>query len=269
MAGTSRRDLIPERDDDRGDACAGREVGRDVRGRREAAVDAAEPARPHEADADGGRGRERAADRGRADRALYGAYGQVAWAELPRVGRESLELLRRETHDDAPVDDADRRWDGAGRAHRRLAREAYLDPRGSGEPVRDERRLQGDDRPLLGERGLDLVRHADQVLHAGEPSGRPAEARRRSAIGSLPASCPTPCRLSYPRTCPTPCPTPRSHRRSVPTRTSAPDALPNGPQGHPGVPGVTLSRKVGRGCAVCVSSSCRVCPTVRVGGRSG
>jgi len=49
------------------------------------------------------------------------------------------------------------------------------------------------------------------------------------------------------------------HRRSVPTQTSTPDALPNGPQGHPGVPGVTLSRKVGRGCAVCVSSSSRGC----------
>ena len=110
------------------------------------------------------------------------------------VGRESLELLRRETHDDAPVDDADRRRDGAGRAHRRLAREAYLDPRGSGEPVRDEGRLQGDDRPLLGERGLDLVRDADQVLHAGEPSGRPrggsAPVRDRVVVRAVSDSVP-------------------------------------------------------------------------------
>ncbi len=188
--------LDSRRDDHAGDPGAGTEVGRDVGRGREAAMNAAEPACSQEADADGVGDRQRAAHRRRADRALHGARSEVARPQLARVRGEPLELLGSQPDDDAAVEDADRRRGRSRVAHRGFAREAHLDARGRGEPVRDERRLERDDRPLLGEGGLDLVADADQEVHGGEvrrrvpPSARagsrrdPRRTRRNGRRGS-------------------------------------------------------------------------------------
>ncbi len=165
VAGTSSSDLTPDDAIIGGDPRAGAEVGRDVRRRREAAVHAAEAACPHEADADRCSDRQRAADGRRAERPLNGARSEIARAELARLGCEALELDGGEPDDDAPVEDADRRGRGAGRAHRCLARETHLDSRRRGKPVRDEGRLERDDGALLLEGDGNLVGDADQALH--------------------------------------------------------------------------------------------------------
>ena len=69
------------------------------------------------------RDRERAADGRRPDRPCDGAGGEVARAELARLGREALELVAVEADADAPVEDADRGGHRAGRADGRLALE--------------------------------------------------------------------------------------------------------------------------------------------------
>src|SRR4030095_10355848 len=66
------------------------EVARDVQAL--AAVDAADSAGAHEADARRAAGRERPAHGRRADRALHHTGGQVAGADLARVRGEPLEL---------------------------------------------------------------------------------------------------------------------------------------------------------------------------------
>ena len=93
------------------------------------------------------------ADRRRADGSLHGADGEVARAELARVGREALELVLVEPDADLPVEDADRGRHRSGGADAPLAREPDLDAVRRREPVRDERRLERDDGALLLERG--------------------------------------------------------------------------------------------------------------------
>ena len=128
-------------------------------------MNAAQPAGAHEADADRRGSGERAADCRRADRALHGADGEVAGAELARVGREPLELGSLEADPDLSVEHADRGRNGAGRANGSLAREARLDAVRRREAVGDERRLERDDGALLLECGLHLVADVDQVAH--------------------------------------------------------------------------------------------------------
>ena len=126
---------------------------------------ATEAACPHEADAHRCSDRQRAADGRRAERPLNGARSEIARAELARLGCEALELDGGEPDDDAPVEDADRRGRGAGRAHRCLARETHLHSRRRGKPVRDEGRLERDDGALLLEGDGNLVGDADEALH--------------------------------------------------------------------------------------------------------
>ena len=120
------------------------EVGRDVRRMREAAVDAAEPARAHEPDPGRAAGRERAADGRRADGVLDDRGGEVARADLARVGGEAAELLLGQADAQLAVEHADRRRDRAGLAHAPLALEPDLDALAGREAVRDERRLERD-----------------------------------------------------------------------------------------------------------------------------
>ena len=171
-------------------------------------MDTAEAAGAHEANADRGGCRERPAHRRSADDALHRAGREVARPELAGARREALELRGREADHDAALEHADCGRYGAGDADRVLARETDLDPCGRREPVRDERRLERDDRALFLERFGDLVGDSDQVLHAGSLVASPFPSRRR------PQSA-------------------RNHR-------------PTSPRGTPGVPEVTLSRTAAR-----------------------
>src|SRR3954467_6197753 len=101
-------------------------------------MDAPEAARPHEPDPDHGGSGERAADRGRADRSLDGAYRQVARPELARGGREPLQVVQVEPDQDAAVENADRRGDCPCRADSCLAGQAGLDAIRGWEAVGDE-----------------------------------------------------------------------------------------------------------------------------------
>ena len=145
--------MTPEETIDGRDPRAGAEVGRDVGRGREAAVHAAEAAGAHEADPDRGAAASVPPTVVAPTAPCDGADGEVARAELARVRREALELRPVEPDHDPAVEDADRRGHGARRPHGRLAREADLDAVGRREAVRDERRLERDDRALLGERG--------------------------------------------------------------------------------------------------------------------
>ena len=95
----------------------------------------------------------------------------------PGVNRSSSAAL--EPDPDLPVEHPDRGGHGAGRPDGRLAREARLDAVWRGKPVRDERRLEGDDGALLLERRLHLVADVDQVAHHRV---EPSCAARRAGI---------------------------------------------------------------------------------------
>ena len=130
------------------------------------------------ADARRARDRERAADRRRADRALRDRGGEVARADLARVGAEARELASREPDDDLAVEHADRRGHRAGRAHLPLRLEPDLDALARREAVRDERRLERDDGArlahLVGDRGSRRPLHLDEAAPAlvlGAPRG--------------------------------------------------------------------------------------------------
>ncbi len=154
-------------DDERLSARELREVGRDVGRRGKAAMDAAEPAGAHEADSGRAADCERAADRRRAGRALHGAGGEVARADLARVRAEAPELGLREPDAQLAVEDADRRGHRARLAGPALALEPDRHALRRGEAVRDQGRLERDDRAPLGERLGDLVREREQFLDHG------------------------------------------------------------------------------------------------------
>ena len=162
--------LDARRGDQRGHARAHAEVGGHVRRDRKAAVDSAEPTRAHEADADGGGCGERPTDGGRADGALHRAGREVARPELAGGWCEALELLGGEADHDTAVEHPDGGGHGARGADGGLAREADLDSCRRGEPMRDERRLECDERTPLLERRLNLVGHANEVLHEAQRS---------------------------------------------------------------------------------------------------
>ena len=151
-------------------------------------MDAAEAAGAHEADPDRAAGGERAADRRRADGALDDRGGEVARADLARVGGEAAELLLREADAQLAVEDADRGRHRAGVADAPLALEPDLDPLAGREAVRDERRLERDDGPPVGERVADLVRDPDRILHGIEPSCATQRAAAASASSAPPTS---------------------------------------------------------------------------------
>ena len=163
------------------------EVGGDVRRSREAAVDAAEAARAHEADPDDPAGGERAADRRRADDALRDRRREVARADLARVGGEAAELVLRQADAQRSVQDADRRGHAARCPHAPLALETDLDAFAGREAVRDERRLERDHRSPVCERVADLVRDLEQIHHGIEPSF----ATQRAAAASASSGPPT------------------------------------------------------------------------------
>ena len=133
-------------------------------------MDAAEAARAHEADPDDAAGGERAADRRRADDALGDRGREVARADLARVGGEAAELVLRQTDAQQPVQHADRGGHPACCPYAPLALEPDLDAFAGRKAVRDERRLERDDRSPVGERVADLVRDLEQIHHGIEPS---------------------------------------------------------------------------------------------------
>ena len=147
--------------------------GDDVRGHVRrigvAAVDAADPSRPEEADPDAPRDDEEPADGGSTGVAGDHARGEVTGTDLERIGREAPELVLAETDADAAVEHACRRRYCAGRAHRPIALQPDLDSGGSGKAVRDEGRLERDHGRAVLERKTHLVGNLDQLVHAPEP----------------------------------------------------------------------------------------------------
>ena len=146
-------------------------------------MDAADAARPEEADPRRACDRQRSPDRGRADPALRRAGGEVSRAELARAWREALELLRPEADANLAVQHADRRGHRAGGAHGSVALYPDLDAVRRGEPVRDEGRLERDDGPSLLEGGAHLLREDDQLAHGIDPS---PETHRDAASSARP-----------------------------------------------------------------------------------
>ena len=133
-------------------------------------MDAAEPARAHEPDPrDAARG-ERPADGRRPDGALHRADGQVARAELARRRVEAAQLVRRQADPDASVEDAHGCRHRARLTHAPLRLERDRDALLAGEPVRDERRLERDDRRAVAQRVGDLGRDPHQLVHGIAPS---------------------------------------------------------------------------------------------------
>ena len=150
-------------------------------------MDASEPARAHEADPGRAAGGERAADRRGADGALHDGRGEVARSDLARVGSEAPQLVSGQADADHAVEHADRGRHCARLPDATLALEPDLDAFAGRESVRDERRLQGDDGPALGERLSDLLGDGDKPPHGIDPSW----ATHRAAASSASAGPPT------------------------------------------------------------------------------
>ncbi len=139
-------------------------------------MDSADPAGAHEAKPDRARDRERPTDGRRADDALHDCSADVARPELARGRAEALELRLVEADAHLSVEHADRRGRRAGLAHAPLALEPDRDTLAGRKAVRDQRRLERDDRPALVERGAHLVGELDHrfLLHLDERDLAPA-----------------------------------------------------------------------------------------------
>ena len=151
VASTSRIDFAPEATTS---ACVRASSARSAETSRRvgpAAVHAADPARAQEADPRGAHDGERPADGRRADGALHDAGREVARADLAGVRAEPAELVLGEADADLAVEHADRRGHRARLAHAALALEPDGDAFAGREPVRDERRLERDDRAVVVE----------------------------------------------------------------------------------------------------------------------
>ena len=136
-------------------------------------MDAADSARAHEADPRGATDGEGSADRRRAGGPLDDAGGEVARTNLACVGVEALELPGRDADANLPVEDADRRGHCARFAHPPLGLGRDRDALARRKAVRDERRLQRDDRSGFA----DLVGDADHGI-------APTFATQRAAASS-------------------------------------------------------------------------------------
>jgi hypothetical protein len=133
-------------------------------------VDAADSAGAHETDAGLAGHGERPTDSRRSGLAGGDAGGQVARADFPRVGREALEVLHGQADADLAVQNADGCRNGSRLAHAPLTLERNLDTFSGREPVRDERRLEGDH----GGRVPHLVGHPDHGIVPICPTQRAA-----------------------------------------------------------------------------------------------
>src|SRR3954447_24527861 len=155
-----------------------------------ATVDAADAAGAHEADPDGAAHGKRPADGRRADRALRDAEAEVPRPGLARARVEALELLTRQPDTDLAVEDAD------GRGHRTRSPHALLRFRADRhafarrEAVRDQRRLERDDRMRLA----NFFRDADHGIaptcatqRAAASAASSAPPRRNPAASASPA----------------------------------------------------------------------------------
>src|SRR5581483_9309779 len=97
------------------------------------------------------------------DRPLRDRRREVARPDLSRAGVEPLELRLRQADDDLAVEDADRRGHRACGAHLPFRLEPDLDALAGREAVRDERRLERDDRARLAHLICD-PQHAARLL---------------------------------------------------------------------------------------------------------
>src|SRR5919108_4771569 len=137
-------------------------------------MDTADAAGAHEADPGRAAGSERAAHGRRADDALRGCCGQVARPDLARVRREASELVLVEPDADGAVEHADRRRHGAGLSDAPLALAPDADAFSGREAVRDERRLERDDR----------APSVDRVRHLGGDAQEPVHSRSSMSMVS-------------------------------------------------------------------------------------
>ena len=143
-------------------------------------MDAPEAAGAQEPDAGSAGDRERATDCGRADGALRDAGREVARTQLARIRSESFEVCFRQSDTNRAVEDPDGCGDRTRIAHTPLALEPDLHALGSGKAVRDQRRLERDDRPVLGKRCPHLVGKTNQIGHGFECRGEACPVRAGS-----------------------------------------------------------------------------------------
>ena len=132
------------------------------------AVNAADPSGGEHADA-GLRGEQRGGGDGRAaGRALRHRHRQVSGAELQRARRrrQLLELVGLEADVRDTVEHRDRRGHGAVLGDRPLELERRPDVLGARQAVRDDRRLERDDRLAVAERAGDALGENDSSGHA-------------------------------------------------------------------------------------------------------
>ena len=124
--------------------------------------------------------------------------GEVARPDLPRVGVEARELVLREADDDLAVEHADRRGHGARLAHLALRLEPDLDALARREAVRDERRLERDDRARAiasrtsSEMRITLAFHLDEARALVRPHLCEAGAAIGAECALVPARDPEP-----------------------------------------------------------------------------
>ena len=187
--GRSRTALAPDATTDDPRARELEEVGRDVEGLRRAAVDAADPARREDADSRRRRDRHRRRDRRRAALPPRGEEPEVARRRLPHGAPGAGQRLRLgggEAGARHAVDDRDEGGDGPFPPNGLLRRPVGLEVRGERQAVAEDRRLERDDGPSLGEGPLHLARRA--TTRAPAPSPIPpvrSDPFRRSRLVSL------------------------------------------------------------------------------------
>ena len=145
---------------------------------------AADPAGGEEANPGRAADGKRAADGRGTHGPLNRRCGEVAWADLPRRLVEPLQLELAETDNDLAVEHADRRRHRLGVAERLLRGEPDLDALARREPVRDERRLEPDDRGACDLCLADLVGDPDHGI-------APSFSQQRAAASSPRATPPT------------------------------------------------------------------------------
>src|SRR4029450_6960046 len=104
------------------------------------------------------------ANRRRADAALHGCRREVACADLARGHVEALELVLGQSNSDRAVEDADRRRRRAAGAHAALRLDADGDAFTGRKAVRDECRLERDDRGGVAYLGCDLDQLCSSML---------------------------------------------------------------------------------------------------------